>query len=101
VVNFYFSHILNQLGHHYWNGEDEKEKNEMISAKYLSLRNIRDSAACYATKRLLDKKISHRMTLEEFKVITNKSMIFNITLSLTLKKKIFFLANIILLCRTR
>lgn len=58
------------LGHHYWNGNNEEEEREMVSeTKYLPLRGIRNQTACYVIKRLLDKNISHRMTLEEFMVV--------------------------------
>ncbi|PKY49984.1 kinase-like protein [Rhizophagus irregularis] len=55
-----------EIGHHYWDGENEEKKEEIISTKYLPLRNIGDPTACYVMKRLLDKRIPHRMTLEGF-----------------------------------
>ncbi|CAG8568541.1 13370_t:CDS:10 [Funneliformis mosseae] len=65
---FSFGLVLYYLetGHHYWNREHDDEKNEMISAKYLPLGDIRDNSASYAIRKLLDKNISRRMTLEEF-----------------------------------
>ncbi|CAB4397998.1 unnamed protein product [Rhizophagus irregularis] len=55
---------LLETGHDYWDGENEKKREEIISTKYLPLRNIGDPTACYVIKSLLDKKISHRMSLE-------------------------------------
>ncbi|CAI2162134.1 5760_t:CDS:10 [Funneliformis geosporum] len=65
---FSFGLVLYYLetGQHYWNRENDDEKNEIISAKYLPLSNIRDNSACYAIRKLLDKNISRRMSLEEF-----------------------------------
>ncbi|CAB5186400.1 kinase-like protein [Rhizophagus irregularis] len=56
-----------ETGYHYWDGENEEKKEEIISTKYLPLRNIGpDHTACYVIKSLLDKSIPHRMTLEGF-----------------------------------
>ncbi|CAI2181887.1 15034_t:CDS:10, partial [Funneliformis geosporum] len=55
-----------ETGNHYWDGKNDEEKVGMISVEYLTIRDIRDSAACDALKKLLNKNISHRMTLEEF-----------------------------------
>ncbi|RGB28186.1 kinase-like domain-containing protein [Rhizophagus diaphanus] len=55
-----------EIGHHYWDGENEEKKEKIISTKYLPLRNIDDPTACYIIKSLLDKRIPHRMTLEGF-----------------------------------
>ncbi|PKY12319.1 kinase-like protein [Rhizophagus irregularis] len=56
-----------ETGYHYWDGENEEKKEEIISTKYLPLRNIGpDHTACYVIKSLLDKSIPHRITLEGF-----------------------------------
>jgi hypothetical protein len=60
------------LGHHYWNGEDEEVKREIISEKkYLPLQDFRDHTTCFVIKSLLDKDASHRMKLDGFMVVTN------------------------------
>jgi hypothetical protein len=55
------------LGHHYW---DEIEKiEERISENSLLLRDIQDPTATIVIKKLLNKKASRRMTLEDFTVV--------------------------------
>ncbi|GES87218.1 kinase-like domain-containing protein [Rhizophagus clarus] len=57
-----------ETGHHYWDGNNEEKEREIVSETiYLPLHDIADqTAACFVIKMLLDKNISHRMTLEGF-----------------------------------
>ncbi|CAG8476122.1 17633_t:CDS:10 [Funneliformis caledonium] len=55
-----------ETGHHYWDGDNEEKKEEIISEKPLTLINIQASVACDVLNELLDKYSSRRMTLKEF-----------------------------------
>ena len=57
-------------GQHYWDEGDEARKEEMISAEYLPASDVYDGDACYVIRKLLDKNVLKRMTLEKFMVIT-------------------------------
>ncbi|CAB4374532.1 unnamed protein product [Rhizophagus irregularis] len=53
------------LGQHYWDGESEVAKEEMISTRHL-LIDVHDPSACFIIKELLSKTIINRMTLQIF-----------------------------------
>ncbi|RIA81455.1 kinase-like domain-containing protein [Glomus cerebriforme] len=55
-----------ETGDHYWDGENEIDKEEMISTKYLSVRDVHNPSACCVIRKLLSKNILNRMTLQEF-----------------------------------
>ncbi|CAB4425546.1 unnamed protein product [Rhizophagus irregularis] len=52
-------------GQHYWDGESEVAKEEMISTRHL-LIDVHDPSACFIIKELLSKTIINRMTLQIF-----------------------------------
>ncbi|GES76941.1 kinase-like domain-containing protein [Rhizophagus clarus] len=54
-----------EKGQHYWDGESEVAKEEMISTKHL-LIDVHDPSACFIIKELLSKTILSRMTLQKF-----------------------------------
>ncbi|PKB97781.1 kinase-like protein [Rhizophagus irregularis] len=54
-----------ETGQHYWDGESEVAKEEMISTRHL-LIDVHDPSACFIIKELLSKTIINRMTLQIF-----------------------------------
>ncbi|CAB4383218.1 unnamed protein product [Rhizophagus irregularis] len=54
-----------ETGHHYWDGENEIMKEEMISTKHLII-DVQDPTACFIIKELLSKTILSRMSLQKF-----------------------------------
>ena len=64
------------LGHHYWNGKHESEKEEIILGNCFPFDDICDPEARLVIKQFLDENISNRMTLEKFKVMTTILIVF-------------------------
>ncbi|CAG8454737.1 19577_t:CDS:10 [Rhizophagus irregularis] len=54
-----------ETGHHYWDGENEIMKEELISTKHLII-DVQDPTACFIIKELLSKTILSRMSLQKF-----------------------------------
>ncbi|GBC50222.2 uncharacterized protein OCT59_017269 [Rhizophagus irregularis] len=54
-----------ETGHHYWDGENEITKEEMISTKRLII-DVQDPTACFIIKELLSETILSRMSLQKF-----------------------------------
>ncbi|CAB4425549.1 unnamed protein product [Rhizophagus irregularis] len=54
-----------ETGHHYWDGENEIMKEELISTKHLII-DVQDPTAGFIIKELLSKTILSRMTLQKF-----------------------------------